>query len=106
MATNISKQRLGRKDDAKGGYFIRTFRRNGSAMQFYNIFCDGKAQAGPTGIRSPRLIETEKFLKNHIQLMGRNGCSMIADGNHDIISSFFCSHLDIRLRIAVGDSIF
>ena len=50
-------------------------------MKLHNFFGNGKSQTGTSGIRTSCFIQTEKFLKNRVQLLLWNGFSVICKRN-------------------------
>ena len=68
-----------RQHHQEGCQAVLAFRRDRSAVERHDLFCNGKSQTRPAGIGNPGVVQTEEFLKNGFQLVGGNGFALVSD---------------------------
>ena len=95
-----------RKRHTENRFFIFAVCGYGAAMQGDDFLCDRKSQPGATRVGCARFIQAEEFFKNGIQLMGRDGFSLILKINPYFSIILFRPELNFGTRIAVCDGIF
>ena len=94
------------KRHTENRFFILAHRSYGAAMQSDDFLCNRKPQSSTARVGCARFIQAEKFFKNGIQLMRRDGFSLILKINPYFSIILLRPKQNSGTRIAVCDGIF
>ena len=85
---------LGKENRECGGCKIAG-NGNRTVMGGNDFFCDSQSQSGAACLSGSCAVQTVKFFKDGIQLMGRDRISLVGKGECDSFVIRGCLHMDL-----------